>query len=113
LVQIPAGKSTENNLSEILEDPTIRRSKRMANQRNGFRDPLCTRKDYLGCTVTPPTLSASVIRNLGASFCNLEEDKLTNTVLSKKKLASTPRGKKPAKKKPTNKDDADDKQSQK
>ena len=66
-------------------------------------------------TVTPPTLSPSVIRNLGATFCNLDEESLTAPVLNKnkKKLPATPGGKKQIKKKPSNKDNEDDKNQKK
>ncbi|OEL12605.1 hypothetical protein BAE44_0026376, partial [Dichanthelium oligosanthes] len=36
-----------------------------------------------------------LIKNLGASFCNIEPDKLTEEALSKKKKVSAPGGKKP------------------
>ena len=64
-------------------------------------------------TVTPHTLSPSVIRNLGATFCNLDEESLTAPVLNKKKLPATPGGKKQIKKKPSNKNNEDDKNQKK
>jgi hypothetical protein len=100
-------------VSDLLKDTSLRRSKRMEKQKNGFKDKHCSRKDCLGCTVVPPTISPSVINNLGTTFCNLDEDSLTVPTLSKKKMAIAPVGKKPPKKKPPTKDDADDKLSKK
>ncbi|PUZ69713.1 hypothetical protein GQ55_2G132800 [Panicum hallii var. hallii] len=82
-------------------------------EKNGFRDVQCSKKGCLGCLVTPPTLSPSVIRNLGASFCNLDADSLTDIALNKKKKVSAPAGKKPIKKKANNKDVTDAKQDKK
>ena len=81
----------------------------MVNQKKGFRDPHCSRKDCLGCNVTPPVLSPLVIRNLGSSVCNLVEEALTDSALNKKNLASAPGGKELIKKKPAKKEDANDK----
>jgi hypothetical protein len=52
----------------------------------------------------PPTLSPSVIRNLGASFCNINPDKLAVEKLSKarNKKVAAPGGKKQAKSKSKN-----------
>jgi len=86
-------KAQNYGVTELLEDLAFRRSKRMEKQRNGFKDKHCSRKGCLGCTVTPPTLSPSVIRNLGASFCNLDENNLTIPALSKNKMATILGGK--------------------
>ena len=63
--------------------------------------------------MVPPSISPSVIKNLGVSFCNVEESDLTLPALSKKKSVSVPVGKKSIKKKPPTKDEADDKQNKK
>jgi len=72
----------------VLEDPAKRRSKRVILQKNGFKNPKCTSKNCLGCTVSPPALSPSVIRNLGSTFCKMEEATLTETALLQKKKGS-------------------------
>jgi len=95
-------------VTDLMEDSSLRKSKRMEKQRNGFKHSQCT-KGCLGCTITPPTLSTSVIRNLGASFCNLDEESLTAPIMNKKKMHATPGGKKQTKKKPSYKDNADNK----
>jgi hypothetical protein len=51
--------------------------------------------------LNPPTLSPSVIKNLGATFCNINHDKLAVEKLSKARIkkAVAPGGKKQAKSK--------------
>ena len=91
----------------------------MEIQKNGFKDSSCNRKNCLGCTVKPPSLSPSVIRNLGATFCNMDEETVIEAALLKKKLVATPGGKRRTKKKTgnmvdaVNKDVVGDKQVQK
>jgi len=56
-------------------------------------------KNCLGCTLVPPNLSPSVIRNLGESFYKVDGKELTDAALTKKKKAFAPVGKKLIKKK--------------
>jgi hypothetical protein len=86
----------------VLDDPHQRRSKRVQNLINGFKGPQCSSKNYLGCTVVPPNLSPSIIWNLGATFCKLDDKDLTEPALQKKKKVAVPApgGKKAPKKKP-------------
>lgn len=64
---------------------------------------------------TPPNISTSVIRNLGATFCNLDPDQLSDIALAKKRKVTTPVGKKKTIKKPSKNpdDDNDDKANKK
>lgn len=55
----------------------------------------------MACEVAPPTISPSLIKNLGASFCDIDPAQLTEEVLTKKKKVSAPSGKKKALKKHT------------
>ncbi|RLN28877.1 hypothetical protein C2845_PM05G17080 [Panicum miliaceum] len=89
--------------ASVLEDPLKRRSQRMKHMKKGFKDPQCSSQSCLGCTVVPPNLSPSVIRNLGASFCKIDEKDLTVPALRKRKKLSVaaPGGKKVPKKKST------------
>ena len=107
-------KVEELKHAEVLEDPNKRRSKRMQNNKKGFKDPQCSTKKCLGCTVVPPNLSPSVIRNLGASFCKVDEKVLTVQALQKKKKppVPTPGGKKAPEKK-NNSDDTNDEATKK
>ena len=57
----------------------------MQNLKKGFKDPQCSSKGCLGCTVVPPNLSSSVIKNLGASFYQVDGNKLTDAAHAKKK----------------------------
>jgi hypothetical protein len=44
--------------------------------------------------MVPPTISPSIIRNLGASFCKVDVEKLPVEALAKKNKAATPGGEK-------------------
>ncbi|KAJ1295839.1 hypothetical protein BS78_01G253900 [Paspalum vaginatum] len=48
----------------------------------GFKKGTCLDRNCLACTVSPPTISQSVIRNLGASFCKINADSLSDEVLN-------------------------------
>ncbi|RLN07337.1 hypothetical protein C2845_PM11G04420 [Panicum miliaceum] len=90
-------QAEQTKLAPLLEDLAKRRSKR----------------DCLGCSITPSALCPSVIKNLGVTFCNLDEEKLSNTTLAKKKKTSAPGGKNSIKKKPSDKNGDDDKHDKK
>jgi hypothetical protein len=69
----------------------LRRSKRLREARAGFRQGSCQKKNCLMCQhkfEDPPSLSAKVIRNLGAKFCSMSEDDLSNKMLKKNKNSS-------------------------
>ena len=89
-------KADQLKYDTIVEDPLKRRSERMQHLRKGFKDPQCSSKNYLGCNVEPPTLSPYITKNLGNTFCKIDESKLTETALLKKKkvTVSVPGGKK-------------------
>ena len=61
----------------------------MQQLRNGYKEPQCSSKNCLGCNVEPPNLSPSVIRNLGVSFCKIDEKDLSDSALLKKKMLPT------------------------
>lgn len=65
----------------------------------------CKDKNGIGCSVEPPSLSHSVVRNLGEALCKIDPTNLTFVALRKKKLVASPGGKKPLKKKNTNSTD--------
>jgi hypothetical protein len=85
------GKASEN----IMDTHTRRRQKGLYK---GYKGSPCTNKNCLGCSMDPPTLSPSVIMNLGATFCKIAPSKLTDEELNKSKKASTLGGKKQARK---------------
>lgn len=58
--------------------------------------------------VAPPTIPPSLIRNLGATFCDIDPAQLTQEALTRKKKVSAPGGKKKTlKKKPQGPDNED------
>lgn len=52
----------------ILSDEEIRKSRRNQAHNQGYKAAGCRDKNYIGCSITPPTLSPSVIKNLRAAF---------------------------------------------
>ncbi|CAN6356778.1 unnamed protein product [Urochloa humidicola] len=85
-----AGKIT---LTE--EEPGLRHSCRKKAQNKGFKGS-CQDRKCIACAAEPPTLSPSLIRNLGVDFCKLDEAKLSDAELMKKRKIATPGGRKPA-----------------
>jgi len=59
------------------------RSNRLKKIHKGFKSVACKDKNCVGCSATPPSISTSVIRNLGASFCNINPDELTEESLNR------------------------------
>jgi hypothetical protein len=87
--------------SSITKEAKARRSLRQKALHKGYKNSPCSNRNCLGCSLDPPALSPSIIKNLGATFCNIDPDKLTVEKLSKtrtKKVAA-PGGKKQAKSK--------------
>nr|TKW31062.1 hypothetical protein SEVIR_2G080300v2 [Setaria viridis] len=100
-------KVTQDVSGNPLSDDELRRSSKTAKHNNGFKASGCKDRNCIGCSVKPPLLSQSVIRNLGASFSKIESSKLLVVALNKKsKPAAPPGGRKPAKKK-ADKNEAD------
>lgn len=92
---IPLAPATRKHGKQpIISDATLRRSERLHKNSKGFKSPTCKNKNCLGCSSNPPTLSSSVVRDLGPAFCNLDpislsEDKL-NAKVPKKKFVVKP-----------------------
>ncbi|CAN6288491.1 unnamed protein product [Urochloa humidicola] len=100
-------------LKVFEDDPSLRRSCRQKDLKKGFRKTQCADSRCIACEADPPTLSTSLIKNLGATFCKISEEKITDEVLLKKKKASAPGGKKPTLKKKPKDGDNDDKTTKK
>lgn len=86
-----------------IVDSSLRRSERQKGLNKGFKASSCRMKGCLGCLMDPPTLSPTVIRNLGSSFCSIDpalltEDALGKKIIKKKKSAPSPSGNKQQKK---------------
>lgn len=62
-------------------------------KKKGYKGKQCEDKLCFVCDSTPPTLSPSIIRNLGSTFCNIAVDKLSDVNLQKKKKPHAPVGK--------------------
>lgn len=89
--------AAQNEISEQALSPASRRSACKKEQLKGFKGSSCANKNCLGCAEDPPTISPSIIRNLGASFCKVDVEKLSVEALSKKAKVATPSGKEPKK----------------
>ncbi|KAF8645965.1 hypothetical protein HU200_066058 [Digitaria exilis] len=63
-------------------DSTLRRSDRPKLTNRGFKASSCTDKKCFGCEMNPPTLSTSIIKNLGKDFCKIDPTKLKRTGFS-------------------------------
>lgn len=48
----------------------------------GFKSTACMDKNCVGCSATPPIISSNIIRDLGAAFCNISLDELTEEKLN-------------------------------
>jgi len=62
----------------VISEDDLRRSLRLKKVNKGFKTSACKDKNCLGCSVYPPTISPAIIRNLGASFCNINPEDLSN-----------------------------------
>lgn len=78
-------KRSGKNLEEVIVDSSIRKSL-IKRVKRGFKIDTCPHKNCLACDSEPPTISPSIIKNLGVTFCKIEEDKLTLEALKKKKI---------------------------
>lgn len=67
-----------------MVETKVRRSDRLKGQNRGYKRNVCSHKDCLACSGAPPTLSTSVIQNLGEKFCNMKPEALTEAALQKK-----------------------------
>ncbi|KAJ1267528.1 hypothetical protein BS78_07G063300 [Paspalum vaginatum] len=90
-----AGKKTVKKviLFNSISGVRVRRSSRIQQMNKGFRKGACLDRNCLTCSASPPTISQLVIRNLGASFCNVKVDKLSDAAL-KGSIKSAPVGRK-------------------
>lgn len=112
LVKTPPPSSTNKPVPRAkrgkslhIFEAELRRSNRIHGITKCFKSPTCKDRDCLGCTSNPPLLSASVVRELGSSFCKVSPDQLSNEKLeaktTKKGAVAKPRSKRPKKSKET------------
>lgn len=73
------------------DDPSLRRSSRQKALNKGFKHSRC-HGHCVACEAIPPTISPSIIRNLGATFCDVDPEQLIDAALAKKEEGLHPWG---------------------
>ncbi|KAG0519669.1 hypothetical protein BDA96_08G006900 [Sorghum bicolor] len=105
----PGKKRGRRNRSDTpLVDTMVRRSNRVRAGNNGFKASTCKVKNCLGCSSAPPILSASTLKKIGTSVCEIEPKKLEEMELMKRKKKVDPIGKKSKKNPDSKPDDSED-----
>ncbi|OEL23309.1 hypothetical protein BAE44_0015672, partial [Dichanthelium oligosanthes] len=84
----------DGKLKITEKDAELRRSSRMKKINRCFKNASCLDKSYIGCSIEPPIISPSVIKNLGTTFCKIDLSKLTDETLPRKKKVTAPVGRK-------------------
>lgn len=90
--------SRKRGKQPIIFEASLRRSERLHKNSKGFKNQICKTKNCLGCSSDPPTLSSSVVRDLGATFYNLDPSSLTDEKLNSKDPKKMPISKPKSKK---------------
>lgn len=68
-------------------DSAVRRSTRVRANSGGFKVNVCKVKNCLGCSNAPPTLSPSVLKEIGTSLCDLQAEQIgEDALLGKNKV---------------------------
>lgn len=67
-----------------ISDSHLQRSDRLHKLNKGFKSSVCKDSNCLGCSTDPPVLSPSIVRDLGATFCNIDPSKLMDDSLHAK-----------------------------
>lgn len=67
-----------------LFEADVRRSQHLKLIKKGFKSSSYKDRNCLGCSATSPTISPKVITSLGASFCGIDPNELTNAKLNAK-----------------------------
>jgi hypothetical protein len=101
-------KARKGKGKEPLVDLELRRSTRLKTRNRGFKGTNCRKSNCLGCSHRPSILDNSIIRRLGAEFCQIDLAPLTDDNLQLKKPAKPIGRKKAPSKKPkdNNEDEA-------
>jgi hypothetical protein len=81
LKSVPRGKRGKDL---HISDTNVRRSGRLHSKTLGFKSSPCRDKNCVGCSANPPSLSSSVVRELGSTFCQLDASSLTDDHLNAK-----------------------------
>ncbi|KAJ1261734.1 hypothetical protein BS78_09G053800 [Paspalum vaginatum] len=101
-------KHSKSACTTPLVEIEVRRSSRLKQLNKGFKKGTCLYKNCLACSASPPTITPSVIMNLGASFCKIDEARLSDDKLSNNPRAAPIARKQKSKKKTQDDHDAAD-----
>jgi hypothetical protein len=84
----------------LVENEDLRRSFRVKNQSKSFKKNSCSAKNCLACSAgnPPSTVSPSLVKNMGATFCNMNAYEVFDEALLAKKKTTKRAVKKPTKK---------------
>jgi hypothetical protein len=93
---------TKKGKHPILSETDVRRSLRIKKLHKGFKASGCKDKNCLGCSSSLPAISNSIISDIGAAFCDINPEDLSDAKLNAKPSNSKAVGKKAAKKKSSN-----------
>lgn len=69
-----------------MVDSDCRRSDRIKDLSKEFKRSSCPHKECFACAGTPPTVSPSIIKDLGSKCCNIGPEGLSEAALSTKAL---------------------------
>jgi hypothetical protein len=91
ITQSPSSKSLKKGKKALvpLVESEVRRSPRIKENNKGFKTTSCTSKKCLACNPNPLDLSLSMIKNLGTTYCQVEEGLLSEKALNMKKKKSS------------------------
>lgn len=78
----PKRKRTPKVKTSTLNEADLRRSNRLKKINKGFKAKACTDKNCIGCSANPPIVSPKVIRDLGATFCDIDPNDLSDERLN-------------------------------
>jgi hypothetical protein len=67
-----------------LTECAFRRSTRIKNKNKGFKQTVCSSKNYLAYSAHPPGLSNKTLKAIGGSICKIPEEKLSDSALKSK-----------------------------
>ena len=85
----------------------VRRSLRVREKCQGFKQGQCSKANCFCCTLNPPTLSLDLMKNIGTNICQIDPSQLEEGIMSKKKKTK-PIGKKKQKKEEKDDDKEDE-----
>jgi hypothetical protein len=67
-----------------IVESEVRRSPRLKRINKGFKPESCAGKKCRACNPNPPDMSLSLIKNLGANLCQIDENILSEKALNQK-----------------------------